>query len=116
MVELPHITDDDMQRALAHTRAYTVAILKRGSAYQPPHSDAIIWEHGRRNFALRAAGVLSIVCPINDGSPMAGICVFACDAAQADAIMAADPAVSAGVLSYEVHTTHSFPGDALPAR
>jgi hypothetical protein len=114
MIELPQVSDDDMKRALAETRAYTLVILKRGPAYDPPSSDATIWEHGRRNFALRAAGLLSIVCPVNDGGRMAGVCVFASDATRTDAIMAADPAVCAGVLSYEVHPTRSFAGDSLP--
>ena len=114
MTELPQISDDDMRQALAQTQAYTIVILTRGPAYDPPNSDAIIWEHGRRNFALRAAGLLSIVCPISDGSRMAGVGVFVSDAEQTNAIMAADPAVRAGVLSYEVHPTRSFPGDVLP--
>ena len=115
MIELPQISDEDMKRALAQTRSYTVVILKRGPAYDPPSSNATIWEHGRRNFGLRATGLLSIVCPISDGGPMAGVCVFASDPTQTDAIMAADPAVRAGVLTYEVHSTRSFPGDVLPA-
>ena len=114
MIASPQISDEDMKQALAETRAYTVVILKRGPGYDPPNSDATIWEHGRRNFALRAAGLLSIVCPISDGSRMAGVCVFVSDATQTDAIMAADPAVCAEVLSYEVHPTRSFAGDCLP--
>jgi hypothetical protein len=116
MIDLPQISDEDMKQALAQTRAYTVVLLTRGPAYDPPNSDATIWEHGRRNFALRAAGLLSIVCPISHARRMAGVCVFVSDAEQTDAIMAADPAVLAGVLAYEVHATRSFPGDALPAR
>ena len=116
MIELARISDEDMKRALAQTRAYTVVVLKRGPAYDPPSSDTTIWEHGRRNFALRATGLLSIVCPISDGGPMAGVCVFASDAKQTDAIMATDPAVRKNVPSYEVHPTRSFPGDVLPAR
>jgi hypothetical protein len=30
--------------------------------------DGIIWEHGRRNFSLRADGLLSIICPVGDGT------------------------------------------------
>ncbi|MBV9131190.1 MAG: hypothetical protein JO318_00735, partial [Chloroflexi bacterium] len=73
-----------------------------------------IWEHGRRNFALRAAGLLSVVCPIRDSSDVAGIGVFGADAQAVERIMQGDPAVAAGVLKYEVHAARGFPGDSLP--
>jgi hypothetical protein len=38
--------------------------------------ETIIREHGRRNFLLREQGLLSIVCPINDGSGIAGVGFF----------------------------------------
>jgi len=110
---LPPISDV-MRQSLPTLRGYSIAILKKGPAYAPPTSDPIIWEHGRRNFALRAAGLLSIVCPIADGTELAGICVFDTDRACAEQIMADDPAVRAGVLSVEVHPTRSFAGDCLP--
>jgi hypothetical protein len=113
-LDLPTITDDTMLQGRATLRAYTLAILKRGPAYDPPHSDPVIWEHGRRNYALRAAGLLSIVCPISDGTPVAGIGIFNTDAAGVERILEGDPAIQAGILRYEVHPTRSFPGDSLP--
>ncbi|HEX8967905.1 MAG TPA: hypothetical protein VF937_08505 [Chloroflexota bacterium] len=111
---LPEISDDYMRRALSGARRYTIVVLKRGPAYDPPRSDAIIWEHARRNFALRASGLLSIVCPINDGSELAGTGIFDAEPDEVGWIMAGDPAVKAGVLTYEVHRTRGFPGDHLP--
>jgi len=104
-----------MRQSLQTSRGYTVAIVKKGPAYDPPRSDGIIWEHGRRNFALRAAGLLAIVCPVSDGTDLAGIGIFDAEAADVERIMAGDPAVEAGVLTFEVHPTRSFPGDCLPA-
>jgi len=75
-LELPSISDDFMRQGLASTRAYTIAIVRKGPAYDPPNSDPLIWEHGRRNYALRAAGLLSIVCPIRDATDVAGIGIF----------------------------------------
>lgn len=112
--QLPEISDEFMQRALPTTRGYTVVILKKGPAYNPPRTDGIIWEHGRRNFALRAAGLLAIVCPISDGTDWAGIDIFDAEQAEAEQIIAADPAVAAGVLTFEIHPSRSFPGDSLP--
>lgn len=112
--QLPEISDDLMRQLLPTTRGYTLVILKRGPAYDPPRSDAIIWEHGRRNFALRAAGLLSIVCPIRDGTELAGIDIFDAEPAAVEPLIRGDPAIAAGVLTYEVHATRSFPGDCLP--
>jgi hypothetical protein len=113
---LPDISDEYMRESRARTRSYTIAILKKGPGYDPPRSDAIIWEHGRRNYALRAAKVLSIVCPIPDKSELAGISIFDADPDAVQAIMAEDPAVKAGVLTFEVPPTFSSPGDCLPGR
>jgi hypothetical protein len=113
-LNLPPISDDLMRQGMAGTRAYTVAVVWKGPAYDPPNSDPIIWEHGRRNFALRAAGWLSVVCPIRDATNMAGVAIFNADAAFVEQILQGDPAVQAGVLTYEIHPSRSFPGDALP--
>lgn len=77
-------------------------------------SRPIIWEHGRRNMALHAIGALSIVCPVTDGSDVAGIGIFAAPPAEVREIMEGDPAVEAGVLAYETYPVRGFPGDALP--
>ena len=63
--------------------------------------DAIIWEHGRRNFALRAEGVLSIVCPITDESDIAGLAIFNANVERTNEIMEDYPAIKAEILSYE---------------
>jgi hypothetical protein len=114
-LDLPLISDEVMRQSLHPLRGYTIALLTKGPAYDPPRSDGIIWEHGRRNFALRDAGLLAIVCPIADGSELAGISIFDAEPADVERIMAADPAVEAGVLTFEVHPTRSFPGDRLPS-
>ena len=56
------ITDDYMHQMLPTTRQYSVVILKAGPEKNKSGSDKIIWEHGRRNFSLRADGLLPIVC------------------------------------------------------
>jgi hypothetical protein len=62
------ITDEYMLRMRARTRNYSLHILKFGGARSQDGAEKIIWEHGRRNHALRACGLLSIVCPVNDGT------------------------------------------------
>ena len=114
-VDTTPISDDYMGEMLAQTKAYTVLFLKSTVRQRTPEVDAIIWEHGRRNFALRAQGVLSIVCPVVDDSQWSGIGIFNVGADEVTRIMDDDPGVKAGVFTYEVHPVRSFPGDALPA-
>jgi hypothetical protein len=112
--DLPRITDDTMRQELAATRTYTVMILRSGPNFGSPGTDQLIFEHARRNFALREAGLLSIVCPISDASDVHGVGVFNADLAETERIYQADPAVQAGVFTFEVHLARSFPGDSLP--
>ena len=112
---MAHFSDDDMRSLMATTRPYTLVLLRRTAAYDPEGSAPIVWEHGRRNFTLRADGRLAVVCPIRDGSDLAGLGIFALDADATRAVMEEDPGVRAGIFAYELHPTRSFPGDALPA-
>jgi len=108
------ITDEYMQQMIARTKEYSLVILKAGKNRQMAGADTIIREHGRRNFALRAEGVLSIVCPVRDGRDVSGIGIFNAKTDRAREIMDEDPAVIAGIFTYEVHPCRSFPGDCLP--
>lgn len=108
------ITDEFMQQMIATTRNYSIVILKAGPKRHENGVEKIIWEHGRRNFALRAEGVLPIVCPVTDGSDIAGIGIFDASSEEVQKIMDEDPGVKAGVFVYEIHTCRSFPGASLP--
>lgn len=111
---MPEITDEFMVGMLAKSRSYSAVLLKATAKRTEEGADAIVWEHGRRNFALRAHGVLAIVCPVNDDSEWAGIGIFDASAEETVRLMEEDPGVRAGVFSYEVHPVRSFPGDRLP--
>jgi hypothetical protein len=116
---LPLVTDEMLNAAIAQTRPYTVVILKAGPRFSPngpqrdPEVASIIWTHGKRNLALRLAGLLRVVCPIADGSDVTGVGIFDATAEHVERIIVADPAIQAGVLAYEIHPTRSFPGSAL---
>jgi YCII-related domain len=110
----PTITDEFMREQLGRTREYTLVLLQATPARQNPDADALVWEHGRRNFELRREGVLAIVGPLQDDGPIVGMGIFTTDPAETAEIMDGDPAVKAGIFTYEVHPVRSFPGDALP--
>ena len=111
---MTEITDEFMRQMISRTRNYCVVILKAGPNRNKPGVEKIIWEHGRRNFALRAEGLLSIVCPVSDGSDVSGVGIFNADIDEVKLIMDEDPAVKEGVFVYEIHACRSFPGDSLP--
>ena len=98
---------------LTKTKSYSLVVLKPTSAAFAEGSRPIVWEHGRRNVALQAAGIMPIVCAVGD-QELAGIGIFNTDPDEARAIMADDPGVRAGIFIVEVHACRGFPGAALP--
>jgi hypothetical protein len=111
---MPTITDEEMRAMLTKVKTYSLMILRGGPKLKEPDVQRIIWEHGRRNFELRAQGKLAIVCPIRDESDVCGIGIFNADVEETQQIMDGDPAVRAGIFVYDVHRCSSFPGDTLP--
>ena len=116
---LPPVTDEMLQGALQHIRPYTVCILKAGLSFQEPGPAReswvtdLIWEHGKRNYALYLVGLKRIVCPIGDGSGTTGVGIFDADPDKVDQIMRQDPGVKAGLFTYEIHATQTFPESTL---
>lgn len=111
---LPAITDEVMHEQLQSARPYSAVLLRATGKLIRPDADPIIWEHGRRNFALREHGVLAIVLPATDDSDWAGLGIFTAPPDEVRAIMDHDPGVAAGIFTYEVHPVRGFPGSCLP--
>jgi hypothetical protein len=118
--ELPEVTDERLEEALKTTKAYTIVVLRAGRRFSVPSPDRdpdvgkTIWSHGKRNFALREAGLMPIVCPVADGSGVTGFAIFDATPEDVDEIMSRDPGVTSGIFSYDIHPTRSFPGSMLP--
>lgn len=108
------ITDEYMRETISRSKNYTLVILKATPKRHEPGVEPVIWEHGRRNFELRAEGLLSIVCPVADGSEVTGVGIFNAPVDEVRKIMDEDPGVKAGVFVYEVHPCRGFPGSCLP--
>jgi hypothetical protein len=109
-----HISDDYMHDRIGKAKAYALMVLRPTPEYFKPDAGPIIWEHGRRNMALQAAGIMPIVCPVGD-EEISGIGIFNVGPEEARDIMADDPAVRAGIFTVDVHACRGFPGDALPS-
>ena len=118
---LPAVSDAMLMEALDGSAPFTIAILKTGPRFRMPGPDRpdevaqIIWAHGKRNYALHLAGLLPVVCPVADGSGVTGMGIFRGDEDAVRGILDDDPAMVAGVLSYELHPTRTFTvPDAAP--
>ena len=111
---MTEITDEYMREDLGRAREYALVLLHPGEHYRRDGRDEIVWEHGRRNFSLRADGVMPIVGPIPDDSDLVGVCVLDAPLHRAAEIMDGDPSIREGIFVYEIHPLRSFPGDALP--
>jgi len=112
-VSTDHITDGYMHDRIGKAKPYALIVLRPTPEFFAADSRPIVWEHGRRNMALQAAGIMPIVCPVGD-EEISGIGIFNTDPDEARAIMADDPGVRAGIFTFEVHACRGFPGDALP--
>src|SRR4051794_1557371 len=70
------ISDDYMREMIEKARPYSIVLLKAGPKRSDPEAGALVREHARRNFSMRAAGLLPIVCPISDEGEWRGIGIF----------------------------------------
>ena len=107
------VTDDEMNQLLAASRTYTLMVLREGPAMGSAGTPGLIWEHGRRNLGLKKDGRMPVVCAVDDDSDLCGVAVLDMELDEARRVMEGDPGVQAGIFTYELHTTRSFPGSAL---
>lgn len=114
MIDASSITDERMLELIGSARRYTVCLLRRGPRWGIADWESLIWEHGRRNIAMREAGMLVVTLPVPDSEEFAGVGVYTSDAATVREILVGDPAIAAGVLEFELLDAQGFPGDALP--
>jgi hypothetical protein len=108
------ITDEQMREMLSQAKSYSLVILRKTAKYAELGTEKLVWEHGRRNFQLRAEGLLAIVCPVRDESDISGVGIFNATPEETKKIYDEDPGVKVGIFTYEVHACSSFPGSALP--
>ena len=108
------ITDEFMRQMQAKTKEYCVCILRTTPKRGQTGANRFLTEHNRRSWVLRVDGPLSILCQISDGSGVISVSIFNASVDEVKKIMEEDPAVKAGIFTYELHAIRGFPGDMLP--
>src|SRR5271157_4019627 len=111
---MTEITDAQMKAMLATVKPYCACILHATAKRKEPGADLIVREHARRNFQLKAEGILPVVCPISDTTDVRGIGIYVGTVEEIARVMDDDPGVKAGIFTYELHPCQSFPGSTLP--
>ena len=107
------VTDEQIQQLAATAKPYSVALLYWTSDRHMEGADATELEHQRRLVSLRADGVIAILCPVVSET-LAGVIIMTVSPDEARTVMDDDPCVQAGMMTCEVYSAASFPGDALP--
>jgi hypothetical protein len=108
------VTDEQIRQLAETAKPYSLALLWWGPERHMDGAEATEREHQRRMVSLRADGVIAILCPVASET-LAGVAILNVPPEEARTIMNGDPCVRARMIRCEVHSGHSFPGDALPA-
>ena len=107
------ITGEQIQQPAATAKPFSVALLHWTPERHMEGADATELEHQRRLVSLRADGVIAILCPVVSET-LAGVIIMTVSPAEARAVMDDDPCVQAGMMTCEVYSAASFPGDTVP--
>ena len=107
------ITDEYFKEMHSKLKDYTMVLIKSTPKRNDAGAQAIIFEHARKNLAIREEGLASIICPVFSENGLSGVYVFNVSVDEARRIMDDDPAVKAGVFQYEIYPCKGFPGDSL---
>jgi hypothetical protein len=78
------------------TKEYCIVSLKGEPNKTMAGVEKIIWDHEQRNFSLLSDGLLSIVCPVRDGTEIHDVGIFNAGRDEVRSIMEEDPNVKAG--------------------
>lgn len=103
------ISDETLQRVLGTTPPRLTFLVRPGPRFSDPATLPLQWEHARNMLSLLEAGVLLQVTALMDGTDVLGMGIFAHgDRAEAERILAADPAVVGERLIVEFRQSASF--------
>lgn len=111
---MAQLTPDEIMARVRTAKPHIVVLLKTGPNYAS--TEHIHMAHLQHIFAMREAGQQVITMPVMTPGDLRGIGVFSSDdVAEVEALVAADPAIQAGRLVYELVQVMGMPGDGLRA-
>ncbi len=113
------LTPDVIMQKVASGKPYTVLMLIPGPV-PPPADDAEVnifqMGHLAHLFTLEAQGKISVFGPVLNDARFRGIIVFnTAERSEVEKLMATDPWVKGGYLSYELYDWFSIPGQTIAA-
>jgi hypothetical protein len=103
-----------MKEIITKTEAYTLVILKAAQNVSVHDAEKKLSGNREKELSLQDEGKLCIVCPVIDSTDVKGVGIFSTGEKETKKIMDDDPAVKAGIFTYEIHPCRNFPGDRLP--
>lgn len=108
------VTNETMQGLLSSAPETLTFVLRRGPRFDDPATAPLQWEHARNMFGLLRDGKVVQVTAIMDGTDVLGVGYFArIERAEAEAILAADPGIAGGRLTFELRSSVSFRASEL---
>jgi uncharacterized protein YciI len=106
----------EIQQAITSGKRYTLLFYRKGPTRGADDADdqRIQIGHLKHMFEMRKKGLLILNGPLVDDDDIRGIGIFATeDIEEVRRLIAADPAVVAGRLTFDVHPWFGLPGDGL---
>ena len=100
---------------LSKGKPYSLLLLKKGEKYNSPDAARIIQaEHLPHLFRQQDEGVMCFSIPVMDNTELAGIALYTLtDKEAVKSYAEGDPAVKAGVFTYEIWSCMGLQGDSL---
>ena len=113
-------TDDEMEKALIHSRQCSLVLMRQGSCFMPgPGGPAgtSLDPHARFMLGLENHGTVLFSGPVTDSTEIKWMAVFASgDRLTVRDYMTDDPDVISGRLKYEIHPWTMLGGDPPPEK
>ena len=116
---MPEITPAFIQSQIQRGRKHCLVLLKRGPNRDQDDAtaDRLQMEHLTHLFTRIQEGALVVNGPVMGHGEIVGISIYeSADRAEVEAMVRADPAVTAGRLTYEILDWFSIDGFGYPAR
>lgn len=107
------VTDEQIDALAATAQPFSFLQLSWAPGRHQDGAGAIEREHQRRMVSLRADGVIAVLCPVQS-EEVAGVAILTTSAEESAALIAEDPCVQAGMMTFRVLPCVGFPGDSLP--